>query len=86
MSTRTDRRSIKGDRIAAHGIRRTGKAALALMSVALSVPSLTPSAAAVTALSTRGADVSTAQRALDLGAKYHDANVQNAARQRLTPS
>jgi arabinogalactan endo-1,4-beta-galactosidase len=66
--------SIKGDRMTTHGISRTRKVALFLAVVALPATLLTPTAAAVTALSMRGADVSTAQRALDLGAKYYDAN------------
>jgi arabinogalactan endo-1,4-beta-galactosidase len=58
----------------AHGIGRAGKVALFLATVALPATLLIPTASAVTALSMRGADVSTAQRALDLGAKYYDAN------------
>src|SRR5690349_398616 len=57
-----------------YGIRRTGKVGLFLVSVALAATLLAPAASSVTALSMRGADVSTAQRALDLGAKYYDAN------------
>ncbi|MFF7653103.1 arabinogalactan endo-beta-1,4-galactanase [Streptomyces sp. NPDC007983] len=46
-------------------------AVFALAAALLAVPT---KASAVNALSMRGADVSTAQRALDLGARYYDAN------------
>ncbi|MGW7690656.1 glycoside hydrolase family 53 protein [Streptomyces asiaticus] len=51
-------------------------AVVALTAPLLSVPTSASatSASATNALSMRGADVSTAQRALDLGAKYYDAN------------
>jgi len=66
----------------AHGYGRRLRAALlaivtALAAALLAVPptaSAVNGASAVNALSMRGADVSTAQRALDLGAKYYDAN------------
>ena len=60
-----------------HGSRRTMKVA-ALLAVAAALPAAmltTPtSASAAGSLSMLGADVSTAQRAIDLGAKYYDAN------------
>jgi arabinogalactan endo-1,4-beta-galactosidase len=59
-----------------NGSGRTKKAALFLAAVALPATLLTmpTSASAANSLSMLGADVSTAQRALDLGAKYYDAS------------
>lgn len=58
----------------AYGIRRAGKAAVvALAAVVLPATPLAPTAAAANSLSMLGADVSSVQRALDLGAKYFDA-------------
>ncbi|WP_328916148.1 MULTISPECIES: glycoside hydrolase family 53 protein [unclassified Streptomyces] len=56
--------------------RRRAKIAVLLAAVALPATMLTTStsASAANSLSVRGADVSTAQRALDLGAKFYDAN------------
>jgi arabinogalactan endo-1,4-beta-galactosidase len=58
----------------AYGHRRTGKAALFLAAVTIHATLLAPAAPAVTPLSMLGADVSTAQRALDVGAKYYGAD------------
>jgi arabinogalactan endo-1,4-beta-galactosidase len=69
----------------AYGTRRAGKVALFLAAVVLPATLLAPTAsssvsssaspsASVASLSMLGADVSTGQRALDLGAKYYDAN------------
>src|SRR3712207_6380873 len=61
----------------AYGARRAGKVALFLAAVALPATLLTPTAsssASVASFTMLGADVSTGQRALDLGAKYYDAN------------
>ena len=55
-------------------IRRGRLAALGLFCVALLVPTSAPPAAAAGSLSMLGADVSSVQRALDLGAKYYDAS------------
>jgi arabinogalactan endo-1,4-beta-galactosidase len=52
---------------------RVGRAAVLLSVVALPATLLTPPTSAAP-LTVRGADVSTVQRALDLGAKYYDAN------------
>jgi arabinogalactan endo-1,4-beta-galactosidase len=57
-----------------HDLSRMGKVVLSLAIVALPATLPAPATSAVTALSMRGADVSTAQRAMDLGAKYYDAN------------
>ncbi|MEV6876659.1 glycosyl hydrolase 53 family protein [Amycolatopsis sp. NPDC051128] len=53
---------------------RTAKAAVFLAAVTLSAVLPAPAASAANTLTVLGADVSTAQRALDLGAKYSDAN------------
>ena len=58
----------------ARGIRRAGKLAFLLTAVTLPATLLTPAVSAANSLSMLGADVSTAQRALDLGARYYDAN------------
>ncbi len=56
------------------GPHRAAKAALALATAVLPLTAFTPAVSAAGSLSMRGADVSTAQRALDLGAKYYDAS------------
>ncbi|MCP2167619.1 glycoside hydrolase family 53 protein [Goodfellowiella coeruleoviolacea] len=58
------------------GRGRPARAALLLAAVALPATLLTPApaASAANSLSMLGADVSTAQRALDLGARYYDAS------------
>jgi arabinogalactan endo-1,4-beta-galactosidase len=57
------------------GPRRLVRAAMLLVALALPASLLTtPSASAAGSLTMLGADVSTAQRALDLGAKYYDAS------------
>jgi arabinogalactan endo-1,4-beta-galactosidase len=66
--------SIKGDRMTAHGIRRAGTIVLVLAAVTLPATLLGPTATAANSLSMLGADVSSVQRALDLGAKYFDTN------------
>ncbi|GHG41624.1 MULTISPECIES: glycosyl hydrolase 53 family protein [Amycolatopsis] len=53
---------------------RTAKSAVFLAAVILSVVLPAPAASAANTLTVLGADVSTAQRALDSGAKYSDAN------------
>ena len=58
----------------ARGIRHAGKLAFLLTAVTLPATLLTPAVSAANSLSMLGADVSTAQRALDLGARYYDAN------------
>jgi arabinogalactan endo-1,4-beta-galactosidase len=61
----------------AYGTRRAGKVALFLAAVVLPATLLAPTAsssASVASFSMLGADVSTSQRALDLGATYYDAN------------
>ncbi|WP_308124873.1 glycosyl hydrolase 53 family protein [Streptomyces sp. NEAU-YJ-81] len=60
----------------AHRSGRTLKVTLFTTVIALALPmfSVPPSASAANALSMRGADVSTAQRALELGARYYDTN------------
>jgi arabinogalactan endo-1,4-beta-galactosidase len=60
----------------ASSLGRTAKLALLLAAVALPATTLTTSttASAANSLSMLGADVSTAQRAIDLGAKYYDAS------------
>ncbi|MCC8246148.1 glycoside hydrolase family 53 protein [Saccharothrix luteola] len=55
------------------GPTRAAKAVLALATAVLPLATLTPAVSAAGSLSMLGADVSTAQRALDLGAKYYDA-------------
>ena len=57
----------------AYGTRRAGKVALLMAAVTLPATLLAPTASAAS-LSMLGADVSSVQRALDLGAKYYDAN------------
>ena len=59
-----------------YGSSRTAKVALLVAAVALPATMLTTptSASAANSLSMLGADVSTAQRAIDLGAKYYDAS------------
>ncbi|PWK83819.1 arabinogalactan endo-1,4-beta-galactosidase [Lentzea atacamensis] len=57
----------------AHGTSRAGRAAAFLSVLALSATLPAPAASAAS-LTMRGADVSTVQRALELGAKYYDAN------------
>jgi arabinogalactan endo-1,4-beta-galactosidase len=57
-----------------HGISRAGRAAAVLSVLALPATLPTPAAVGAAALTMRGADVSTVQRALDLGARYYDAN------------
>ncbi|MFI9006020.1 arabinogalactan endo-beta-1,4-galactanase [Actinosynnema sp. NPDC053489] len=56
------------------GPHRVATAALALATAALPLTTLTPAVSAAGTLSMLGADVSTAQRALDLGARYYDAS------------
>src|SRR5690348_5470129 len=73
LCTFTALHSIKGDRMTAYGVRRAGRAAVLLAAVTLPATLLTPTASAAS-LSMLGADVSSVQRALDLGAKYYDAN------------
>lgn len=61
--------------MSAYGLRRTATvlaaAVSALSAIVFTVP---PDASAASSLSMLGADVSSVQRALDLGAKYYDAN------------
>jgi arabinogalactan endo-1,4-beta-galactosidase len=56
------------------GPHRAAKVVLALTAAVLPLTTLTPAVSAAGTLTMRGADVSTAQRALDLGAKFHDAS------------
>ncbi|MFE9746797.1 arabinogalactan endo-beta-1,4-galactanase [Saccharothrix saharensis] len=56
------------------GSHRAARAALALATAVLPLTTLTPAVSAAGTLSMLGADVSTAQRALELGAKYYDAS------------
>ncbi|MEU4745828.1 glycosyl hydrolase 53 family protein [Actinosynnema sp. NPDC023658] len=56
------------------GLTRATKAVLALATAVLPLTTLTPAASAAGSLTMLGADVSTLQRALDLGAKYYDAS------------
>lgn len=58
----------------AYGTRRAGKVASLLAAITLPAALLTPAVSAANSLSMLGADVSTVQRALDLGAKYYDAS------------
>jgi arabinogalactan endo-1,4-beta-galactosidase len=57
-----------------HGTSRVGRAAVVVSAIALPAALLAPVACAAGSLTMRGADVSTVQRALDLGARYYDAN------------
>ncbi|MFL6122175.1 arabinogalactan endo-beta-1,4-galactanase [Actinophytocola sp.] len=58
----------------AYGTRRAGKVAVLLTALTLPATLLAPPTAAAASLGMLGADVSSLQRALDLGARYYDAN------------
>jgi len=75
--------SIKGDRMTTHGRGRTAigapfMVAVAVLATLITVTPTGSAASSVSSLSMLGADVSTGQRALDLGAEYVDANGNRA--------